>query len=221
MYISDYIGIDYNIEYTTDELNNMLSKFNNLDMENYYMDEKIIFLLESTHISSIIKFIDIFQDINKFEDGCEQKYSLVGNIICMITRTKIHNEICVYKIMDHLLKRNMNTLMCHITELEDGGNKKTYGIEHYHYNDYAIKNNYYVVQYMINNHNVIQNVRKIINNYDIILFNITNDLSFIESLLLVTKCKNKIVPKFVITHKILYYYLLDRNIEYNKDDSIN
>ena len=74
---------------------------------------------------------------------------------------------------------------------------------------------------MINNHNVIQNVRKIINNYDIILFNITNDLSFIESLLLVTKCKNKIVPKFVITHKILYYYLLDRNIEYNKDDSIN
>ena len=84
--------------------------------------------------------------------------------------------------------------------------------------EYLNKNLHYVnpviyrtVNYVINNFAVIQHVRKIINNYDVLLFDITNDLQFIELIPVTAKCKQKNLPKFTIIHKILYYYLLDKN----------
>ena len=210
MDIGKYIGLDRDIEYTTDELNNIFSKFDNLNMGNFRINGFMISFLNKQNSSLIIKFINMFKDINEFEsthdDHC---YSLAGNILFVIRSMCTNNKTCVYKIMDHMLEMNMNINRTAINCVE------TYGMEFYGPNRYNNINNYNNVTYIVNNYTVIQNVRKIINNNDIILFDITNDLQFIELILLITKCKNKNVPKFVITHKILYYYLLEKNDIYN------
>ena len=45
MDMGDYIGIDYHKKYTTIEFNNILSKFDNLNMRKFRMDNRILELL--------------------------------------------------------------------------------------------------------------------------------------------------------------------------------
>ena len=209
MDIIKYLNINYSKNYTTIELNNIFSKFNNLNTKNYYMNEYVIGLLSRQHFSTIIKFINMFKDINEFEalhNNETEKYSLVGNILFVIVNMN-KNEISVYKIMDHLLKLNMDIEILGAST-EDN---KVYDIEFYTMNMYCSVQNYFMVLYMVCNFDIIQNVRKIINNYDILLFDIIDDLQFIKQILLITKSKHKNLPKYIITHKILYYYLLDKN----------
>ena len=209
MNIIKYIGIDCTIKYTTNKFNNILSKFDKFDMGDFYIDYIFTRLLGKQHVSTIIKFIDMFQDINDFEAdyGSTRVDSLAGNIICMIIGMNQCDKIRVYKIIDHLLKLNMNTSAMYSV----GG--KVYGINYHDNTNYVNKKNHDIVMYVVEKFNVIQNVRKIINNYDIILFDITDDLQFIELMLLVTKSRHKKLPRFVITHKIVYYYLLDKNVQ--------
>ena len=213
MNISKYIGIDYDTKYTTKELDNTLSKFNNLNISKHCIDKKFVYLLMNQPVSIIIKFIDMFRDINKFEitnDYSTYCYSITGIAIhAIICSTKYH-KIHVYKIMDHLLKLNANTTAISMVE----ETRMLYGFDHYDKCLFYGTNNYKTIKYVIDNYNVIQNVRKIINNYDIILFNITDNLQFIELILLISKCKYKMLPKFIIIYKILYYYLLGQNNRY-------
>ena len=212
MDISKYIGIKYHLKYTAKDLDNMLSKFNNLDMGNYYATRELAILLRKQSVQTIINFINMFKDVNQYEylrANYNSVHSLSGFILAMIRLMHTNNQVCIYKIMDHLLKLNMNTLqMCFATE-------KIYDINYYEKNHYSCEQNHTNVLYVVNNYAIIQNVRKTINNNDILLFDITNDLQFIELILLISKCKHKNLPKFIIIHKILYYYLLDKNIMYN------
>ena len=209
MNISEYIGINYNTIYTAKELGIILSKFNNLDILEHYTDRRFVYLLTDQPVSIIIKFIDMFKDVNKFESTNYYSaycYSITGIAICAIIYSIKYNEIHVYKIMDHLLKLNADTTVISI----DRRVGRLYGIDHYERSFYDA-DNYKTIKYVVDNYNVIQRVRKIINNYDITLFDITNDLQFIELILLISKYKHKKLPKFVVIHKILYYYLLDKN----------
>ena len=212
MDIDKYIGINVNTTYTTEELNNILSNFNNLNMGNYYMNGDFIKLLSEQPVLTITKFISMFKDINEFEHSCEKfKYchSVAGNILYIIARKDTYNKICVYKIMDYLFKQGMNTKAVFVHKIRG----TIYDIKFFcECCKFAVEENYDDVTYIVNNYDVIQNVRKLINNYDILLFDITDDLQFIELILLISKCKQKNLPKFVIMHKILYYYLLDENI---------
>lgn len=218
MKFSKYMGISHKTKYTTNELSNIFSKFTNLKMGDYYIDHKFIDLMGEQNSSLVIKFINMFKDINEFEYSYgddHDTYSLAGTVICMIRFSNEAKQVCICKIMDHLLKLNMDMSQMYFIV------KRMNGIDRFGYKYYNNKQNHDAVMYMVNNYNVIQNVRKIMNNHDIILFDIINDLQFIELILLISKSRHKIVPKFIITYVILYYYLLDRNIEYNKDDSIN
>ena len=204
--------IDSKIKYTNKELDNIFSKFNNLDVGNYRIDSYMIELLSKTKYPVIIKFINMFDDINKFDNvfnKIRHTWTLAGNIVLTIMRMCKNKRVYVYKIMDHLLKLNMNVTLLYVF-YGDNKTSKTcmFSDEHARYNNLENHKN---VMYMINNFTAIQNVRKIINNYDILLFDITDDLQFIKQILLITKCKHKNVPKFIITHKILYYYLLNKN----------
>ena len=214
MDIAEYIGIDYKSKYTAEELNNILSKFNNLNMGDYYVDGTFAKLFSEQPISTVIKFIDMFKDINEFEMSCGFQccYSLAGNTILMINNKSIYDKLYVYKIIDYLLKQDMNTAALCIEK----SNGTMYDITYFHNKiGFVEEKNYDVIMYVQNNYNVIKNVRKIINNNDIILFDITDDLQFIELILLISKSRHRIVPKFVITHKILYWYLLIKNEIYN------
>ena len=214
MDLGKYIGINYDKTYTTYELGNIFSKFNNLHMKDYRINHRLDSLLGKQSVSTIIKFIDMFKDINEFEARgySSDNYSLAGNILLMISNVKINNKTYVYIIMDHLLKKNMNTsIICVNTTI----GRVEYNSTNYIY--YFNNDNQKTVTYMLNNYNVIQNVRKIINNYNMILFDITDDLQFIESILLVSKSRHKNLPKFIITQKILFWYLLCKNYMYNKD----
>ena len=211
MEIGEYIGLDYGKQYTKDELNNIFSKFNNLSMRNFCVKISAICLLNKQDSSLIIKFINMFKDINELEnERLGQQYSVAGNILYIIRSMRTNKNICVYKIMYHMLELNMNINITCV-----GGRRTENCLEYYNASRYNNINNYDVVKYVVANYNVIQNVRKIINNYDILLFDITNDLPLIESMLLIISCKQKNLPKFVITHKILYYYLLEKNDIYN------
>ena len=213
MEISKYIGIDCDKEYTANELDNIFSKFNNLDIGDYRIDFDIVNLLSNQNSLTIIKFISMFRDINKFEsDRGVCKYTLAGSILYVIRTMEQDNKICVYNIMDHLLQINMDTETMHTIDQ----NGTIQGIKYCgHCEYYSSYENHNTVEYIVDNYDTIQNVKKIINNYDIILFDITNDLQIIESLLMISKYKHKIVPKFIITHKILYWYLFDKNKMYN------
>ena len=212
MDIGKYIGIDYDKTYTTNELNNILSKFNNLDIAKFDVDGKIRQLLQKYDASATINFINMFKNINDLgmpQDETSYRYSLAAHIMLVITRKSDHDKLYVYKIVDHLLKISaaMNTEIIYVKRYIS-----TCGIDFIN-NNWSYFNywNRVIVVYIHNNFSVIQNVRKIINNYDIILFDITDDLQFIKQTLLITKSKHKNLPKFIITHKILYYYLLDKN----------
>ena len=217
MNLSEYLGFNYITRYTTDELYDMFSKHNNLDVTKFAYD--IYFLgvlhrIQKHDVHLFIKFIDMFEDINKNVVAINRQkndsfYSLAGRIIMLVCYGGSCDEIYVYKIVDYLLKKNMSV----------PNNIINYGFNYVGHR-INIKTSE-LVDYIMKNHNVIQHVRKLINNYDILLFDITNDLQFVESLLLISKCRQKKLPKCIIICKILYYYLLGKNIMYNKDDSTN
>ena len=148
----------------------------------------------------------MFKDVNEFENRIGNCYSVSGNIVFALSNIKTHEKIYAYKTTDFLLKKNTNMANLHTSVC--GSIKRTYGINAYNFSNLDNQN---IVTYVINNFIVIQGVRKIINNYDILLFDITNDLQFIKQILLITKSKHKNLPKCVIIYKILYYYLLDKN----------
>ena len=218
MSIGQWLG-DFGNHYTSNELGQIFSSFSNLTIDVFGITDSFLHLLSKQNVSTVIKFINMFVDINNFEtiiskSAYSYSCSVAGNIMRVIAAKHTEDKIFVYKIMDYLFKLGIDTNM-EIMYIRDC-NGLTYGIDYLHtklwYQNY---DNHEIVNYMINNYNIIQNVRKIINNYDILLFDITDDLQFIELVLLITKCKHKNLPKFVITHKILYYYLLDKNIEFN------
>ena len=212
MEISEYMGINYETKYTTNELSNLFSKFTNLKMGDYHMDHVITDLLVKQNSLLVIEFINMFKDINEFEhsrDEYHRAYSLAGSILRIIRFLRKKNQVHVYKIMDHLLKLNMDITQMYFIP------KQMYGIGRFDHTYYNNGQNHDTVMYMVNNYDVIKNVRKIINNNDIILFDITNDLPIIELILLISKSRHKNLPKFIIIHKIFYYYLLDKNIMSN------
>ena len=214
MNIREYIGIDYKKKYTINEFNNILLKYNNLDIKNYYMDGYCIKFLCKLHdldkhnIDPIINFINMFKDINEIEKKNinPNRYSVAGNIILTLSYINARDETYVYKIMDFLLGKNTN--MAKLSVSCRNNVKKTHGIDAYCFSNL---NNLDIAKYVVDNYNIIQNVRKLINNYDILLFDITNDLQFIKQILLISNCKQKNLPKCVIIYEILYYYLLDKN----------
>ena len=204
MDIIEYLNIEHDMDYTIGELNDVFSKHHNIDMKQFYMDCKSIRFLQNYDSSSLtINFINMFENVNEFETSVNcYCYSLAGNIISVI----LHDTYCktfVYKITDHLLKLNMD-----VSSLCKSTNGRKYDLNYGIFIDHV---NYDTIKYVVDNYDIIQNVRKLINNHDILLFDITNDFQFIRQILLITKCKHKNLPKFIITHKILYYYLLEKN----------
>ena len=190
----------------TNDFHEIFSKHNNLDFGSFCMNIRLIKLLSKKNISTIIKFINMFIDVNKFESRpiyAMHKFTLSGYMLYMIPF--MNNKMDIYTIVEHLLKRNMDTnKLCF--EFDD-----LHGINWLETNTVIGRDRFVVVMDVINNYPIIQNTRKIINNNDVQLFDINNDIQFIELLLLICKCKQKNLPKFIITHKILYYYLLYKN----------
>lgn len=175
MNIGEYLGINYETKYTKSDIDNIFSKFNNLDANKFRIDIRFIYLLQKTN-ACLIKFINMFKDINEFAPPNNVSYSLAGDVIRTMVWADTKNQIHVYEIMDHMSKLNMDTTSICIVKKTNGHIKK-YGIKSFIKNHRYINiETYETVNYMINNYNVIKNVRKITNNNDIILFNITDDL---------------------------------------------
>ena len=51
----------------------------------------------------------MFKDINGFESGNNFSYSLAGNIMIWIAHMHTNDQCYIYKIMDYMLKLNMDT----------------------------------------------------------------------------------------------------------------
>lgn len=208
MQIDEYLGVDYS---NTNDWDNIFSKHNNLDYGLFTVPIWFIESLSNQKAHVIIKFIDIFRNINKFDFGSIYSGStLVYEIILALTLMD-KNKIDVYKIMNHLFKLDMDTSKILIV----GG--QIYGIKYYTSIKFYNRKNYKIVEYMVDNYTVIKNTRNLINNHDILLFNINNDLWLIKLFLIICKCKQKKLPKYIMIHKILYHYLLFINYWQNKD----
>jgi hypothetical protein len=155
--------------------------------------------LARLEIDHIINFFDLF-DINEFEEGttgCE-RYTVFCIILNIINRIPyIHLDKIIY-----MLNKGVN-LDIKIT-LSNKEKQSIYG----HINsNYSSKNKIYVDK--INEyHNIVTNLQQLLNNKKIIPINIFNKLETIKYLLIISKMKNKILPKCLILYKILYFYLL-------------
>ena len=214
MDIDKYLGIENSATkiYTVDEFNDILTGHKNLDRKQFYMVGRFFNLLqEYKSVPVTIKFLDMFKDIGELAPLGHSTYhcSVAVIIIRQIQHMDIYDKIYVYKIMDHILKKNVD--MTILGSRTDGNDTIIYGINDYCDYNYGNIDNNNVVKDITSNYDTIQNVRKLINNYDILLFNITDDLSFIKQILLISKSIHKNLPKCIIIFKILYYYLLNKN----------
>ena len=198
MNIDKYLNIirnPYLETYNADKLDEIFSKYTNLDIKLYYITEPFCHLLAEQKSSTIIKFINMFQNVN--EEDCGRyglHLTLAENIIYVIATMWSYNGKDVYVIMDHLLKL---------------GVKSVYKI--FKYLKFKQEEHLNIIKYIIKNYTIIKNTRNLMNNHDILLFKINNDVWLINLFLLISKCKQKNLPKFIIIHKILYYYLLHQN----------
>lgn len=207
MDIDEYLGITYDNKRFCDgtDLNDIFSKHANLKVELYYMNTYFLTLLGEQNAITIIKFINMFQDVNKTEYNYNSfGYTLAKNIIFIIKKMPTYNKKNVFMIMDHLLKLDVDIAVANSYIVS--------GI-------FACIEHFNIVTYMCNYYHIIKNTRSLINNHDIILFDINNDIHLIELFLLICKCKHKNLPKFIIIHKILCYYLLYQNYKYNNNNS--
>ena len=213
MDIKKYLNID---DINTNNLNDTFLEHSCVDIKNIYISNSFCQLLAKQNVTTIINFINMFKDVDKFEahNMSAHRLTLGGNIMLVMSWMRVtnQNKNNVHIIVDHLLKLNMDANMLgEVTYPRTDGFITLDFFSKFFNNKYT----YYYITNIINNYPVVQYVRKIINNQNILLIDINNNLKFIESILLICKCKQKNLPKFIITHKILYYYLLYKDSEYN------
>ena len=209
MDIGEYFGIKYHGKHNFDQI---FTSHNNLDFAKFTISGTFINILSHRKTFIIIKFINMFKDVNCFEhiNSRHNRLTLCGTIMSAIRSMKHKNTIGIYTIMDHLFKLNMDVAKIAASY------HSTYGVYYYLTTQYANTQNYKIVKYIIKNYTIIKNTRNLINNYDILLFKINDAIHLIKLFLLIGKCKQKNLPKFIIIHKILYYYLLHQNCKHNK-----
>ena len=130
MEIGKYFGIDYKKKYTTNEFNNILLKYNNLDIKKYRVDGSFFELLRdlSKHdIDLIINFINMFKDVNGMEAVNHTVgyicYSVSGIVMLILSYIHTHDETHIYKITDFLLKNSADMSKLRVFE-HNGGEKK-------------------------------------------------------------------------------------------------
>ena len=201
MYIHKYLGITYDNNGFSNaiKLDEIFSKHTKLDIRSYFVRMDFMNLLAEQPISTIMNFINMFRDADEKDPlDVGTGYTLPENMLLLVYNMS-YDKKKIYMIFDHMQKLDM----CTCYDISSA------------FMIYDIKKQTKIVEYMLDNHNIIQHVRKLINNYNMILFKINNDVWLINLFLLICKCKQKNLPKFIILYKILYYYLLYQNYEYN------
>ena len=157
----------------------IFKEYEYLDASNYTFNAGSLAIINSYDLKTLFKFFDMFKDINQYEHGT---YTMGMNCLCIARGYGSH--AIVFKIIDYLVNRGM--LLCDICNVP------------------TVKSP--IIMYIVTHYYIICGIKKLVNNDEIVTTNIDNNLiNCIQIIILISK--TRIIPKFVVTHKILYYYL--------------
>ena len=180
----------------TIDLNN-LDKYSNVDVSTIKFDHESCKCIARLDYATLIKFIDIFDDVNKFESGGDDPtymiYTLGDNIIYFMYSNNFVCDLPTNERIGLLFKLS-----------QKGFSKSKFDDKDYIGTDFEpyINHKMYLTKYST----IISNLFRLTNSNTIDISNIDDHLiDTIKVLLSVTKLR--ILPKYIILHKILLFYL--------------
>ena len=173
-----------------------LDKYSNVDFSTIIITYNTCKYITRCSYTKLCALIDIFDDVDKleFDDGCDnyQVFTLAENIIYSIYSVNFNAICCLtenerMRILFKLLQRGFSRFT-----LYDSGA------------DYNLYKNH--MAYLTKYYDTITNLFRLINSDTIDICNLDDYvIGVIKVLLLVAK--TRIIPKYVIYHKILLFYL--------------
>ena len=180
-----------------------VDQYSNIDVSKIYCCHQTCTRIAKYDYKTFCKFIEIFDDVLKNEaitdiqDNAKLIESLYYSIHSKFVDCELNNN-------DKLKRHHMLIQKCGFVKIDLGG--KYDNIQHNDYDFQCLdfnKNQQYMKKY----YSAINGLFKLSNSYDIRIDNINDKLlAVIKMLLLVAK--TRIIPKCIITQKIIYFYLV-------------
>ena len=179
----------------------ILHTYSNIDFSTLNMDVDDCHVIAKLDYNKFSMFIDIFDDVNKREhnDSPNPHFTFADNILYIIYNNEFLRERALtdeqqMKILFKLLVRNFKEC----NNRDSHNNPKGY----YSYN---VHKNYFNKYY-----DTIINLFRLTNDNTIEICNL-ND-SVVDAIrVLLLMAKTRVLPKYIILHKILLFYLLPKN----------
>jgi hypothetical protein len=165
----------------------LIFKYKKINIHNIYLSSWLLQKLSMCENKIIYKFIDMFVDnINEKDNS---NYTLFDNIIYMIYVRHLYEYKCC-KIINYLIEKgcNLNIINKHWTPYNYCEKYINQGIR----NNIIIKS----LKETILDFTMLLKIKKIYNKFDTIM-------------VLLYLSKVRILPKYVVTRKILYYHLIN------------
>ena len=153
-----------------------------LDASKYMFNVDSLMIIGRYDLRTLFRFFDMFEDINQRENG--NGYTMKMNCICI---AKLYdNPATMFKIVDYLVNRGVPLSDLH--------------------NTFDVFPKTQVINNIVASYHIICGIKKLVNDDEYILTNIDDNLiNCMRTMILISKTRT--IPKFVVTHKILYYYL--------------
>ena len=177
------------------DLNN-LDKYSNVDLSTIVIPHASCKHIASFNCTKLITFIDIFNDVNKLEayvsNRVDEPFTLYDSIIFSMYHVNI---ICNLT--------NSETMRILFKLLQQGSTESLFDdysqdIDWHSYNNHK--------NYLAKYYNTIINLFRVTNSNTIDICNLNDSvIEVINMLFLITQIR--IIPKYVILHKILLFYL--------------
>ena len=180
------------------DLNN-LQKYSNIDVSTLTFNLDYCIKLAKLDYKHLSMFIDIFDDINKreaYRHIQHTRFTPADIIMYMLYYEKKYVYTCMnpndkLKVHFKILQKRTEisifkcSTMCY-----------RYSVDYHKY--------LYIDKYLTKYSNIITNLYRLTNSNDIDICNVDDNIGVINMFLLLAK--TRVVPKYIMLHKILFYY---------------
>lgn len=177
-----------------------LDQYSNMDISKFHVGVISCQIIAKLEYTKFVKFIDIWKDVNEYEHPSLSStnyvpYTLVDVVIYTIYNKHITSTLSGYDTMKILLKLFQRGF---VRSQFDNPQRCIPDVDY----DCYIKHKLYCSKY----YDTIVNLIRITNSGSIDVCNFNEGvIGAIKVLLLISK--TRIIPKYVVYHKILFYYL--------------
>ena len=177
-----------------------LQNYSNIDVSTIIFKFDFCIEIAKLDYKHLNMFVDTFDDINKCEAFTHKPLTrfTVADIIMYILYCSYVRE-CVCMNLNDKLRMHFRILQnrTNVSIFECSNVCYRYSVDHQKYT--------HINKYLTKYSDAIINLYRLTNSDDIDICNLGNNVSAIEMLLLIAK--TRVIPKYVMLHKILFFYL--------------